>query len=249
MGGVDEKYPEQGISWLFFNLYLSPKKIVGEVLYLLVIGLSLLAALLHKVLTKTGKELPYTLILISLTLALVLEVLRYYTTQRSIQNLLLSHVGWVYLESCLLIAYFYFLEGDLKFRKVILNASVFILLMGALNSLFFQHPQHEFRFFTFLLFGLFLILLSIRFFGKIMNLTLYADQDLTRVPHFYMVIGMVFFYTEALFYMGTYYFQPAFTLANLDIITDLNRLMAGVMYLIFGFSPLIPHYILKKSTF
>lgn len=119
--------------------------------------------------------------------------------------------------------------------------SGWILIIGLINSLFFQPIDLALQYFSLLPFGIFIIFLSIRLLKNIMILRLYPDHNLLAIPHFWISSTVLFFYLEALFLFGTYQFNPEFVVKNVIVIFTFNKFMAGLMYLLFGISFVFPH--------
>jgi hypothetical protein len=171
-----------------------------------------------------------------------------YTASRSINNSLLYKIGWVYVESLLLIFYFYSLEQSNSVKNGIRWISVLLFLWGILNSIFIQDITNTFQYFSFLPFALFIISLTMYFLYKILNLKIYADKNLIQIPHFWIICAILFFYIEAVVLFGTYQFYPSIVIEHVSLFFSFNRFLAGLMYLTFGLSFFIPLFINRRTS-
>ncbi|MFC0262508.1 hypothetical protein [Fontibacter flavus] len=196
---------------------------------------------------KKGKELiAHKVIAFTLFLVLIMELAGSYTASKSINNSLLYNIGWVYIESFLLIYYFNLLEFNEKFKRSIFYISLGLLALGLINSLFFQSLTQVFQFYSFLPFALLIIVLAVRFLTNLMNLRVYADYNLVLLPHFWICWAILLFYIEAILLFGAYQFRPVLVLDNVHLLFTINKLVAGLMYLVFGLAFMLP-WIYKKK--
>jgi hypothetical protein len=209
--------------------------------YHFIIGISLLLILVLRTQLKSSNRKQINIITFTLGLVLVMELIGFYTARQRINNTLLYNLGWIYLESYLLIAYFYSLEKSLLWRKRIIQLSILLLIWGVTNSLFFEPLYGALQFFSLLPYGLSLILLSIRLLYQLLNLEIYSNQNLPNIPHFWISSIILFFYLEAIFLFGTYQFHPSLIVENVRVFFTINKMMAGLMYLMFGLAFIFPH--------
>lgn len=209
--------------------------------YHFIIGISLLLILVLRSRFKPSYRKQLNIITVTLAVVLVMELIGFYTARQRINNTLLYNLGWIYLESYLLIAYFYSLENSLLWRKRIIQLSGLLLIWGIINSLFFEPLYGALQFFSLLPYGLFLILLSIRLLNQLLNLEIYSKQSLASIPHFWISSTILFFYLEAIILFGTYQFYPTLIVENVRIVFTINKMMAGLMYFMFGLAFVLPH--------
>ncbi|GAB2625549.1 hypothetical protein [Belliella aquatica] len=216
--------------------------------YLVCIGVSLFASVLFWGIKNKPQIKNHGVILAILFLVFLMEITGDYTASRSINNSLLYNIGWVYLESVLLIFYFYTLEIDALVKKKIRLITISMMTWGLGNTLFFQDITSTFQFFSFLPFAIAIIILSVHFLSKILNLKIFAERNILSVPHFWIVCALLFFYCEAVLLFGTYQFYPKPIIENVALLFNFNRLLAGIMYLTFGLSFFIPFFISKRNS-
>jgi hypothetical protein len=219
----------------------------GDV-YLFVIGLSVVLSLLNFSLKKNNRIQGHGIILGILILVLVFESIGSYTASMKINNSLLYNICWVYIESLLLVLYFYKFEKSISAKKNILLVSFLLLFWGIVNSIFFQPISTVFQFYSFLPNSLFVLVLCVRFLSDTLNLRIFKDWNLIALPHFWISTAILFFYVEAVLVFGLYQFSPQFVIDNVSVIFGFNRMMAGMMYLIFGLSFFLPTLFKRNFT-
>ena len=219
----------------------------GDV-YLFVIGLSVVLSLLNFGLKKNNRLQGHGVILGILILVLVFESIGSYTASMKINNSLLYNICWVYIESLLLVLYFYKFEKSISAKKNILLVSFLLLFWGIVNSIFFQPISTVFQFYSFLPNSLFVLVLCVRFLSDTLNLRIFKDWNLIALPHFWISTAILFFYVEAVLVFGLYQFSPQFVIDNVSVIFGFNRMMAGMMYLIFGLSFFLPTLFKRNFT-
>ncbi|MCH6199626.1 hypothetical protein MMU07_08550 [Aquiflexum sp. LQ15W] len=216
-------------------------------IYLFVIGLSLVLTFLSLSFKAEGKVQGKKIILGILLLVMVFESFGEYTAQKGINNSLLYNICWIYIESLLLILYFLQFEKSKTAKKIFFIIFSVLLVWGIFNSVFFQPISTVFQFYSFLPNSIFILVLCVRFLNNILNLLIFKDWNLIALPHFWISTAILFFYSEAVLVFGFYQFSPQFVVDNVSVIFGFNRLMAGMMYLIFGVSFFLPS--LFKTNF
>ncbi len=195
---------------------------MGSFLYLFSISAGLMAAVFYVIIKKSAQDKAQRIILTILILVFVMEYIGRYTSSRGINNSLLYNIGWVYIESLLLIFYFFTIEKVGCFKKWIKIFALAILLLGLFNTIYLQPVSSQFQYYTFLPFGLLIIYLCLRFLIKILNFRIYQSENLITLPHFWIVTGMLFFYCEALILFGIFQLSPNFILNNFMIFGNIN---------------------------
>lgn len=220
---------------------------MDQQMYLMLIGLSLLTALVFS--ACVGEKCPRSqmILLGILILVLLLEISGHFTGSRKINNSLIYNVGWVYMESFCLISYFLILEKDQTFAKKIKPWMWGAFSWGLVNSLFFQSITEQFQFFSFLPLALIIVFLAGRTLFRLVNLKFLPYESLTNIPHFWTSTTVLFFHVEAILLFGAYQFFPDFVVAHVRVLFGLNRLIAALMYLSFGLSFFLPWLARKKS--
>ncbi|WP_304884192.1 hypothetical protein [Rhodonellum sp.] len=218
-------------------------------LYLISIGFSLVAAFVFYGIQTKNQDKTQIIILGILGLVFSMEFLGAYTASKGINNSLLYNIGWVYLESMLLLFYFWKIERNSNFKKIIENITYGILIWGLINTIFFQSISSVFQFYSLLPFSALIIFLCLRFLVKVWNFEIFSDSLLISLPHFWIVVGMLFFYLEATIFFGMFQFFPEQVIESIKMLGSLNRFLAGIMYLFFGLSYFIPYFTSKKINF
>jgi len=216
-------------------------------IYLFSIGLSLIAAIVYLAIRTKNKDKTQKVILAILGLVFVMELIGSYTRSININNSLLSNLGLVYVESVLILYYFFKIEKKSNFKQSIRKITYLILFWGLINTSFFQSIFNVFQFFSFFPLSIFILFLSIRFLVKLWNFEIFGNTSLICIPHFWIVVGILFFYTESTIFFGLFQFFPELIFDFIYFFSSLNRLMAGVMYLFFGLSYFTPFFISEKN--
>ncbi|WP_194776010.1 hypothetical protein [Pararhodonellum marinum] len=213
---------------------------MGPNLYLILLVISLISGLVYFFQKNTPPDHSQKVILGILCIVMAMEFSGSFFARKGINNTLLYNLGWIYLESFMLIGYYFTLKKDRKFQKRIFQIAMMLLIWGMVNSMFFQQIDKVFQFYSFLPFGMLIIYLSMNLLLDIINLRFYPKENLLTLPHFWINCFIIFFYIEALLVFGTYQFFPEMVIANVKVIFGFNRLMAGIMYLTFGLAYFIP---------
>lgn len=216
--------------------------------YLFSIGFSLIAAFVYPFLKNYKKDKTQKVILAILGLVFAMEFIGFYTSSKGVNNTLIYNIGWVYVESLLLLLYFFKIERNSNLKTNLKYITYVILIWGFFNSVFFQSISSTFQFFSFLPFSILIIFLCIRFLIKVWNFEIFSNDMLIGLPHLWIVVGMLFFYIEVTIYFGMFQFFLKQVYESINILGALNRFMAGLMYLFFGLSYFIPVFINKKTN-
>lgn len=214
---------------------------MGQIAYLGIILSSLIGSLLYYFFRNPKYRHTHLITLFILLFVFFLEAAGEYTASRKIHNLMLYNICWVYLESFLLIYYLYKLENEKPLKKYIQLGVLSITVWGIVNSLWIQPLDTVFQFYSLLPFALLILFLAGRFLYRVLTLQVYAHSNLLAVPHFWIVIGIIFFYVEALLFFGFMNFYPDFDMEIALPWLRFNRVVAAIMYLSFGLSFYTPY--------
>lgn len=206
----------------------------------------MIAAFVYLGLKTNKQDKTQKVMLAILVLVFAMEFIGTYTSSKGINNSLIYNIGWVYAESMLLLFYFFKIERNSNFKKTVQNLTFGILAWGLINTVFFQSISSVFQFFSFLPFSILIIFLSFRFLVKVWNFEIFANTMLIGLPHFWIVVGTLFFYLEATVFFGMFQFFPEQVSDLVAVLGPLNRFMAGLMYLFFGLSYFLPYFLRKK---
>jgi hypothetical protein len=216
-------------------------------IYLVFIFLAVLASVIYFFINEKKYLNTNKIILGLLVFVLLFELAGDYTASRNINNLLLYNICWVYLESLLILGYFYRLHRREAVKKVILVSGSIVLFLSLLNGIWVEPFVGTFQYNSFALFSILIILLSVHFLIQIQKFKVYQNHNILAVPHFWIVVGILFFYLEALVTFGL-----VFNVAGLEhrivmLLMQFNRIMAAGMYVFLGFS-FYSQYIFKNPT-
>jgi len=205
-------------------------------LYLLFIFLAVLASGIYFFRNEKRYLTSNKIIFGLLVFVLFFELAGNYTANRNINNLLLYNICWVYLESIVILGYFYMLHKRASVKRVILVLGSLALFFSLLNGIWLEPFVGTFQYNSFALFSILIILLSVHFLLQIQKFKVYQNHNILAVPHLWIVVGILFFYLEALVTFGL-----VFNVAGLEhrivmLLMQFNRIMAAGMYVFLGFS-------------
>jgi len=181
-----------------------------------------------------------------LIIAFALEITGGITAQFGYNNSLFYNLLFVYLETCLLLYFFYLIFREDRIKKRIIVTLGGYVAFGLVNSSFFQPIGEEFHNYSYAFGSLALIFFAITFFLRVFDLRKYGDRNLLSVPYFWIVTVILFFYSATFFY-----FTPLRLLYDIErsMIAPLNfiiQALAGLMYLVFGLAFYAPRLFKEK---
>lgn len=216
-------------------------------LYLLFIALGVIASLLYYFFNDKKYIITNKIIVALLIFVLLFEVAGNYTANRNINNLLLYNICWVYIESMMIIGYFYMFHKKEKIKQLILISVVIALSLSLLNTIWLEPIIGTFQYNSFALFSIIIIGLCMHFLIQILKFRVFQNHNILAIPHFWIVVGIMFFYFEALITFGL-----IFNVAGLEhrLVIGLlyfNRIVAAGMYLFLGFS-FYSQYVFKDTS-
>jgi len=214
--------------------------------YLLLIALSVFGGMLFFFRKKSPVKKTEILMLSCLVLIFIFELIGKYLITLPLNQQLLNNLGWNYVVPTLLTAYFYCLTQDSKGRKNIFGGYLALLTFTLLNSLWLQPMQMGFQYFSFLASWTFVLLLAAKQLLDIINLKVFSDKNLLSIPHFWVIISILFFFIESNLVNAVIYFHPSTERQLLQAYLNLNYFLAGIMFLFFGFSFYAPVFFSKK---
>lgn len=188
----------------------------------------------------------HVLVTVVLLTALVTEIIGELTHRASYNNSLFYNLLFVYLETCFFLYFFYLISDNQKTKRRLIFFSFGFVILGIVTSIFFQPLQLEFHNYSYAVGSLALITLAINFFLDVFNLTRYEDKNLLSIPYFWIVTVILFFYSTSFFY-----FTPVRLLYHLELsiiapLGVINRLMAGLMYVVLGVAFYVPYFFKGK---
>lgn len=216
-------------------------------IYLLFIFLAVLASVIYFFINEKKYLNTNKIILGLLVFVLLFELAGDYTASRNINNLLLYNICWVYLESLLILGYFYMLHRREAVKKVILISGSIVLFLSLLNGIWLEPFVGTFQYTSFAMFSLLILVLSLHFLFQIQKFKVYQNHNILAVPHFWIVVGIFFFYLEALITFGLVFNVSGLEHRIVIGLMQFNRIMAAAMYIFLGFS-FYSQYIFKDPS-
>lgn len=179
-----------------------------------------------------------------LTVLMFEYVANYLVEKHHLPNLVVYNVFFVYLETILIVLYFYRLMTKKGKRLIRIGLTAFILI-GLINSLFVQDIMEKFQNLSFAVAVLLILSCCIWFFFDIFRLKRYQNVNILSVPEFWITTSILFFYSTGFVYFMPIRYFDTMELQLLELLGNVNRFLAGLMYLIFGFAYYAP-LIFKK---
>ncbi|MBD8488770.1 hypothetical protein IFO69_08440 [Echinicola sp. CAU 1574] len=211
-----------------FNLYL---------ITILVGALISLSALIF----KTDRQYKKANILIFSVLALVLiqeylsEVVKNYSANGN--NHIIYNIFGIYLLNSLYLIFFKMVFRSELMKKRINISIAFLFFFGIIDSIFFQPVTKIFQHYLLIYGSLMIILYSISFYYKVFNRNDYINSNLLSIPYFWIITVLFFYYSSTFLIWASFSFLLKADYQALVVsLFDLNRLMAGVTYLVMGFA-------------
>ncbi|QDH78338.1 hypothetical protein FKX85_04500 [Echinicola soli] len=183
-----------------------------------------------------SKSTSYKLLFVLLLTVLVFEyVANYLVENHNLPNLVVYNVFFVYLETILLVLYFYRLMTK-KGKQLIRVGLIGFLMIGVINSLYFQSITEKFQNISFAVAVLLILSCCIWFFFDIFRLKRYQNVNILSVPEFWITTSILFFYSSGFVYFMPIRYFDTMEMQLLELLSNVNRFLAGLMYLIFGFA-------------
>lgn len=181
-----------------------------------------------------------------LLLASLLEAYGTYTAIHKINNTFAYNLFFVYLETILILSFFYnFFKKQKNVRFAITFGSCIFLVWGVIYSLFFQNLS-TFHTYSFSFGSLMIILCCIYFFIFIFLKDWFIDEKLAFNPLFWITTCIFLFYTSTFLYFSSITFLVDLDRNLVFILSAISRIMAVILYLGMGLAFYLPY--LKKSV-
>jgi hypothetical protein len=175
-----------------------------------------------------------------------LETFGAYTGDNGIQNVIYYNLLFVYLET-ILILYFFFWVFPIKKAKKYTAIAVFVFFIWSIiYSLFFQ-SLFVFHNVSYVIGGVLLISFCMYFFYGLMKEDWYQDKNLLALPIFWIVTMIMFFYSGSLLYFASFRFISG---ANIELMIKINYIIQALsvlMYWVMGTAFYIPFWLEGKQ--
>ncbi|WP_194776008.1 hypothetical protein [Pararhodonellum marinum] len=181
-----------------------------------------------------------------LLLISVVELTGKYFGIRGINNLWIYNIGFVYLETLLILFFFKVVLEESKTQKWIFAGMVLFALWGLINFFFLKNKE-SFHTDSYTTGSMLIICCCIYFFFCIIYKNWYLDQNLLTLPVFWVTTFIFFFYSSSFLYfvsMGLQLDQMDYRLW--DQLNFILKIFGVIMYLVFGMAYYLP--VFGKST-
>ncbi|MCH6235322.1 hypothetical protein [Cognataquiflexum rubidum] len=176
----------------------------------------------------------------------ILETFGSYLASNGKQNVIYYNLIFVYLETLLLLYFYYNVFHNKKAKKYTALATVAFFLWAIIYSTFFQ-SLFVFHTVSYVMGGIILIFGSLYFFYGIMKEDWYHDQSLLGMPMFWIVTMIMFFYSGSLLYFSSINFISSQNIELLGKFNIIIQALSVLMYWVMGLSFYIPIWIERKS--
>jgi hypothetical protein len=208
--------------------------------YLFSILGGLVGALIYAFKVNKNKSKTQLLILGLIAFVACFELYAIYLVNNGRHNRFVYNICFIYLETFLILGYLSSIIESKKIRKIILYFSLTFLIWGVINSVFIQDIWLTWHNYSFLLASLSILTFSLAFLYGITKNNEYLDRPLLSIPHFWNASILLVFYSSAFLYFISADFLTELDPKLVAILGSFNRTVAGIMYIVLGFSYYAP---------
>jgi hypothetical protein len=180
-------------------------------------------------------DTPY-LILGLLVFVTCFELYAIYLVETGRYNVIVYNICFYYLETFILLGYFYAINLSKTIRRSILYFSVIYLTWGVVNTLFIQDIRVTMHNYSFLIASLGILTFCLLFLFGITKHNKYFERPLWTIPHFWNTSVLLIFYSSAFLFFISLNFLNELDPQLVEILGAINRTVAGIMYIVLGFS-------------
>lgn len=188
----------------------------------------------------------YRILFVVIVMVTILETFGNYLSSNGKQNVIYYNLVFVYLETLLLLYFFYNVFLNKKAKKYTALATVAFFLWAIVYSVFFQ-SLFVFHSISYVIGGILLISFSLYFFYGLMKEVWYQDKSLLSLPMFWIITMIMFFYSGSLLYFASFRFISGENIELMENINKLMQILSVLMYWVMGLSFYMPVWIERKS--
>ncbi len=150
-------------------------------------------------------------------------------------NSIVYNLVGIYLLIPLYLRFFRMVFLSERMKRRIDISILLLFILGIIDSLFFQPVTEIFQHYMLLYGSLVIILFSISFYYKVFTRNDYINSNLLSIPYFWIITMLFFYYSSTFLIWASFsYLLKADYRAFVISLFDLNRLLAGVSYLVMG---------------
>lgn len=168
------------------------------------------------------------------------ELYAIYLVKSGKYNVIVYNICFNYVETFLIMGYLYAINLSKKIRIAILYFSCFYLIWGIINTLFIQDIRITSHNYSFLIASLGILNFCLLFLFGIAKNNKYIETPLWSIPHFWNTSVLLVFYSSAFLYFLSLNFLSQLDPKFINILASFNRIVAGTMYIVLGFSYYAP---------
>ena len=175
-----------------------------------------------------------------------LETFGTYTGEKGIQNVIYYNLLFVYLETILILYFFFWVFPIKKAQKYTAIAAFGFFIWAIIYSIFFQ-SLFVFHSVSYVIGGILLISFSLYFFYGLMKEVWYQDKSLLSLPMFWIITMIMFFYSGSLLYFASFRFISGENIELMENINKLMQILSVLMYWVMGLAFYIPIWVERKK--
>ncbi len=219
--------------------------------YNLSLLIGLLAAIGYKIRYFHEKESVQWTIIGLLLFVVCFEFYAYHLFSQKKSTLILYNICMVCLETLILFVYFRQISTSILLKRYTIVFPIVFLLFVLLNHFLWQSFLTSYQSYSFFVAAIGICLFCCLYFWEIIRYNRFIDQPLYSVPHFWNIALLLAFFSAAfLFSLSVTKIQFLIFEQHRflgDLLTILNQILAGLLYLTLGFSFWIPKVVGPKS--
>lgn len=170
----------------------------------------------------------FILLVISIT-----EVYGKHLGLQGIRNHWVYNIGFVYVETILILFYLSILINDKLQTRILRYMALAFGAWGIITSLFIS-PITQFHNYNYTFAGILIILGCLTFFYNLITNETYMDQQLWKVPDFWVVSLILLFYSASLLFFSIFYYVITLEQSSHRFLSFVIKIIGGTMYLSFG---------------
>ncbi|MDN3687684.1 hypothetical protein [Cyclobacterium jeungdonense] len=164
-------------------------------------------------------------------------------------SFLLYNILYVYLRPTVMLLLFSHLQYSCHLQRKVLPTMGVFLLLGILNSLFFQSILADIQSYSFLIGHGMVLFYCIIFFKDILHQNRYRDVNLLSLPYFWMASLILFSFGESYIFFILTYYLPSLGNYSMGHIFHWVQSFGGIMYLTLGLSFYAPLIFKRRYSY
>ncbi|UJP66235.1 hypothetical protein [Mongoliitalea daihaiensis] len=152
---------------------------------------------------------------------------------QGIRNHWVYNIGFVYVETVLILFYLSILINDKFSKRILRYTAIAFGAWGIITSLSIS-PITQFHNYNYTFAGILIILGCLTFFYNLVTNETYMDQQLWKVPDFWIVSLILLFYSASLLFFSFFLYVITLEQSSYRFLSFVIKIIGGTMYLSFG---------------